>query len=1114
MPGSIEKLCCDHTDAVSCVQNDCNQKASAFLPDFSEEEPAVIHQENLHFFLFPLSKTFELTRNMTEDLQVSSHHFEIRKKGQSWILEDLHSTNGTFINGIRTDHRKLMAGDWIAAGRTYLIFLTGYLLISRKVPGCSDLPCTRSIQPVDIFEAEEKEETDRIPSIEVEGFTAVQEPEPPHWFTSIGPSSMILASSLTSAIFHMVNNPKDVAGAVSGMASSLSMAGAFLLFGLINRQITLRQNRKPVQKQRQLYKAYLQEIKEQILMEKEKASASWQDHIQNAGDHLFKAPEGGTVWRLPLGKKYQAAVRLKKPVIRYDQKEDPLTGRLEEVFRIRLQVPVPDWIIQGEMIRAEVEDAGSTFVETIFELYCRCLHESTRRFVYIGQNWKPPLQHPAVVLDNVLLCFPVLHDFLQLADRYPRMEWFIVSDCLEEPGQLPDATWISTALRTGRKVKIASFAAMNLSLLRQTARPCLQKIRENIFLRLSDPEASLAWFRTDQENTRMELDTGCTLDLQHGPHMLIAGTTGSGKSEGLTHMLLQLSLHNSASRLQYILIDFKGGAFGSVFYEFPHLAGALTNLEAGNMERLHRALILEIEKRQRAFAEMMKEYPFASADLHDYNRLYPDHPISHLLIVVDEFAQLKAQCPEFLRHLQESARIGRSLGFHLILATQKPAGIIDEQIWSNCRIKMCFMVHSAADSREVLGHEKASQLSEPGEFICEIAGQNTLEGRMGYTRVPLHSQKELTVRSREGRILYQSPPSETVLARASGLILSADEKRTWILSPDLSSRRDNFWGLHMDALTHSQLWDIRPGFPVWIQGCEEHIVEAAGVLAAASELPVYSSFPLSEADYQVPVQSLWQMTEIEEGLLLLQEKQLEEQLLLYLLTSCRMSVAVFSQDVLHRKEKILNACPVRIGFSLRDKEEQYLLFGRGTDSVPQWPGAMIQEGKNIQTACFGKAHRKIPKRRTDLPEMRWIHNPLDLETWLQLSPCLLGFDIFLGNPVFYEGLKPLILAFSQPHLKEKAEILVKLWKLQLPDLEWGQFPDKARIRILELPRQAAALNTQEGIEALYESDICFIGKGLRDWQFALKLPAAAVETAGNCVLFGKETKWIQMGEIV
>ena len=160
----------------------------------------------------------------------------------------------------------------------------------------------------------------------------------------------------------------------------------------------------------------------------------------------------------------------------------------------------------------------------------------------------------------------------------------------------------------------------------------------------------------------------------HGPHALVAGTTGSGKSQWLSYLLMMLIVQNSPEYLQYILIDFKGEAFGQAFLKFDHCAGIISNLEENAMNRFVLSMESEIKQRQLLLKKMMSEYPTKLSHIDVYNEIYQDK-ISHLFVIVDEFAQLKSRFSQHLHSLIEMARIGRSLGIHLISGAQKPLGM-------------------------------------------------------------------------------------------------------------------------------------------------------------------------------------------------------------------------------------------------------------------------------------------------------------------------------------------------------------------------------------------------------------------------------------------------------
>lgn len=223
------------------------------------------------------------------------------------------------------------------------------------------------------------------------------------------------------------------------------------------------------------------------------------------------------------------------------------------------------------------------------------------------------------------------------------------------------------------------------------------------------------------------------LDLhekRHGPHGLIAGMTGSGKSEFIITYILSLAINYHPNEVQFVLIDYKGGGLAGAFenretgYRLPHLAGTITNLDTIEMNRALASINSELKRRQKLFNAARDKLGESTIDIYKYQRFYRegkiDKPISHLFIISDEFAELKMQRPEFMQELISTARIGRSLGVHLILATQKPSGIVDDQIWSNSKFRICLKVQDKADSKDMIGRTDAASLVDAGRFFMQV----------------------------------------------------------------------------------------------------------------------------------------------------------------------------------------------------------------------------------------------------------------------------------------------------------------------------------------------------------------------------------------------------------
>ena len=237
------------------------------------------------------------------------------------------------------------------------------------------------------------------------------------------------------------------------------------------------------------------------------------------------------------------------------------------------------------------------------------------------------------------------------------------------------------------------------------------------------------------------------LDLHekaHGPHGLIAGSTGSGKSEFIITFVLSMAINYHPNDVQFVLIDYKGGGLAGAFENrekgicLPHLAGTITNLDTAEMNRTLVSINSELKRRQAKFNVERDRLGEGTIDIYKYQKLYHEgkikEPIAHLFLIADEFAELKSQQPEFMDELISTARIGRSLGVHLILATQKPSGVVNDQIWSNSKFKICLKVQDRSDSMEMIKKPDAASIKETGRFYLQVGYDEYFDiGQSGYS---------------------------------------------------------------------------------------------------------------------------------------------------------------------------------------------------------------------------------------------------------------------------------------------------------------------------------------------------------------------------------------------
>jgi S-DNA-T family DNA segregation ATPase FtsK/SpoIIIE len=212
-----------------------------------------------------------------------------------------------------------------------------------------------------------------------------------------------------------------------------------------------------------------------------------------------------------------------------------------------------------------------------------------------------------------------------------------------------------------------------------------------------------------------------TLDLvRDGPHGLVAGTTGSGKSELLQSLVVSLAAVNRPDELTFVLVDYKGGSAFSECERLPHTLGMVTDLDAHLVERAMASLGAELRRREHAFARVeAKDLPAYRAK----RAADPSLPrIARLVLVIDEFATLVRELPDFVPGLISIAQRGRSLGIHLILATQRPGGAVTADIKANTNLRIALRVTDAVESHDVVDVNDAATIPAvlPGRALMRV----------------------------------------------------------------------------------------------------------------------------------------------------------------------------------------------------------------------------------------------------------------------------------------------------------------------------------------------------------------------------------------------------------
>ncbi|WP_234326158.1 FtsK/SpoIIIE domain-containing protein [Streptomyces sp. NRRL S-495] len=297
-------------------------------------------------------------------------------------------------------------------------------------------------------------------------------------------------------------------------------------------------------------------------------------------------------------------------------------------------------------------------------------------------------------------------------------------DLTEVRADLVDADWCEQVARALAPVR-------DVSPEHDAGLPQLVRLLDLLRLEPPDPAALLARWRRRPAATSFLLGTGydgpLTLDLvRDGPHALVAGTTGSGKSELLQSFVASLAAANRPDELTFVLVDYKGGSAFRECAELPHNLGMVTDLDAHLVERALESLGAELRRRERLLADVVaKDHPeYRSKRVAD--PALP--PLPRLLLVIDEFATLVREVPDFVPGLIGIAQRGRSLGIHLVLATQRPSGAVTSDIRANTNLRIALRVTDSTESQDIIDTSEAVHIpaSAPGRALVRLGHRSTV----------------------------------------------------------------------------------------------------------------------------------------------------------------------------------------------------------------------------------------------------------------------------------------------------------------------------------------------------------------------------------------------------
>lgn len=220
-----------------------------------------------------------------------------------------------------------------------------------------------------------------------------------------------------------------------------------------------------------------------------------------------------------------------------------------------------------------------------------------------------------------------------------------------------------------------------------------------------------------------------SLDLRtQGPHALVGGTTGSGKSEFLQAWVLGMAAEYSPDRVTFLFVDYKGGSAFADCVDLPHCVGIVTDLSPHLVRRALTSLRAELHHREHLFNRKKAK------DLLELEKRQDPETPPALVLVIDEFAALAGEVPEFVDGVVDIAQRGRSLGIHLIMATQRPAGVIKDNLRANTNLRVALRMADVSDSNDVVGDPVAGTFdpSTPGRGIAKIGPGRLVPFQSGY----------------------------------------------------------------------------------------------------------------------------------------------------------------------------------------------------------------------------------------------------------------------------------------------------------------------------------------------------------------------------------------------
>lgn len=783
---------------------------------------------------------------------VSGKHAQLSFDGKNWSVYDLNSTNGTYVNGFRTEAANLCPGDMIYIMGLKIVVGSNYFAVNNPDSllqlQANTLAAYQS-QEIDYSEHEseipEKRYFYRSPRFfrEVEHAVIKIDPPPQVQKTETVPLALMLGPSLTMGLTSLstglltlsstMSNGGNITQALPTLLMSISMLLGTVLWPILTKRYEKKQKAKNELKRQKKYLAYLDEVRDEIKRKCKEQSDILSENLVDPNECVSRIFEEKTnLWertsnhndflRLRLGVgTLPLDADVQCPEKKFTMDEDNLQDAMlslgsepKNLLNVPISVSITDKFVSGiygekpnvnnlikmlilQMISLHSYDelkiilvADNSNKEWDFIKFIPHFWDDEKKVRFFATSSDEVKELSAYIDRNIISraegdnrddtkyspYYVVIAADKKLADTSAALKQLLelnrnigcsliyaAKELKDLPKETNEVVYVNgnqscifdkddTTGETMRFVPDSINEAMINSVTERIA---------NIELDLTSQRYSLpnmitfmemfnvgkiehlnCLTRWKENNPTKTLQTPVgvdsyggtfSLDLHekfHGPHGLVAGMTGSGKSEFIITYILSLAVNYHPDEVAFILIDYKGGGLTGAFEDdergikLPHLAGTITNLDGAAVKRSLISIQSELRRRQAIFNEARKISNEGTMDIYKYQQLYRDkvvsEPVPHLFIISDEFAELKTQQPEFMEQLISAARIGRSLGVHLILATQKPSGVVDDQIWSNSKFRVCLKVQEKADSQDMIKCPDAAELSQTGRFYLQV----------------------------------------------------------------------------------------------------------------------------------------------------------------------------------------------------------------------------------------------------------------------------------------------------------------------------------------------------------------------------------------------------------